>query len=254
MFGEYLSDRGEKMLTTKPIIGILSGFNGNQDTIGKYTFSHIIEKYGGLPMFFPYLESDDTIIEFASICDGFLFTGGCDVDPKYYGEEASPLCGAPQQSRDKLEFQVFQLAYRDNKPIIGVCRGSQVINVAMGGSLYQDIPSELNTEIAHKQAEPSHLPSHSVGIKKGTPLYELIGEEQIQVNSTHHQCVKKLGKGLEVMAMSQDGVVEATYFTESTYIRAYQWHPELLYKSFDHHGLLFMDFVKACRENKECIT
>ena len=236
------------MIAKKPIIGILSSINTDKDTVGKYSFSHVMEKYGALPMFFPYLEDDDAIIELANLCSGFVFTGGGDVDPKYYGEEASPLCGTTNPFRDTLEFKVFKLAYRDRKPIMGICRGSQVINVALGGTLYQDIPSEFNTDILHRQTEPSNLPSHSIMIKKGTPLYDMIGEEEMQVNSTHHQCVKKLGDGLEIMAMSKDGITEATYLVGNSYIRAYQWHPERLYENFEHHSLLFMDFVNECKK------
>ena len=102
------------------------------------------------------MENDDTIDRFIELCDGFLFTGGCDLDPRYYGEEASPLCGSIQCYRDNLEFKVFEKAIESGKPIMGICRGCQLINVAMDGTLYQDIPSELNTNILHKQTEPKN--------------------------------------------------------------------------------------------------
>ena len=116
----------------------------------------------------------------------------------------------------------------NGQPIMGICRGCQLINVAMDGTLYQDIPSELNTNILHKQTEPKNQPSHSVTIKRGTPLFELIGNDKMTANSFHHQAVKQMGKDLKSMAVADDGIIETLYCESEQYIRAYQWHPERL--------------------------
>ena len=233
-----------------PIIGMLAEVDNNFVTTLQKTYISSVAESGGIPVMIPYLEKDDTIDCLIELCDGFLFTGGCDIDPRYYGEEASPLCGPIQCYRDGLEFNVFEKAIESGKPIMGICRGCQLINVALGGTLYQDIPSELNTKILHRQTEPQNEPSHSVTIKRGTPLFELIGNDEMTANSFHHQAVKQTGKGLKSMAVADDGIIEALYCESEQYIRAYQWHPERLYTSDRNNKLIFDDFIRACGKEK----
>ena len=130
---------------------------------------------------------------------------------------------------------------------MGICRGAQLINVALGGSLYQDIPSEISTDISHRQKESGEISTHEIRILSDTPLMELIGEEKIAVNSFHHQSIKALGEGLEVMAFAEDGIVEAVYFNGENYLIGYQWHPEKLRDTDQYKKLLFNDFIKACK-------
>jgi putative glutamine amidotransferase len=132
------------------------------------------------------------------------------------------------------------------KPVLGICRGAQLINIALGGTLYQDLPTELPTEISHRQTEPKFSPAHSVKILADTPLYDLVQKDRMTANSFHHQAVKTLGKGLELMALADDGVVEAFYLPGERYLRAYQWHPERLFAIDSDNRLLFEDFTAHC--------
>ena len=133
------------------------------------------------------------------------------------------------------------------KPILVICRGAQLVNVALGGTLYQDIPTEMQTTLLHRQSEPKFSPSHAVRVIEHTPLMELVGKEWLEANSFHHQAIKHLGKGLAVMAVAEDGIIEAVYATGASYLRAYQWHPERLYDTHWQHRLVFDDFINACR-------
>ena len=195
----------------------------------------------------PYVSDDSAIEAFVTLCDGFFFTGGADVSPTRYGEQPKPACGDIQYNRDELEYRVLEQALRTAKPILAVCRGAQLVNVAFGGTLYQDIPSEMDTSIPHRQSEPKFSPSHSVTVWENTPLRALTGRERIPANSFHHQAIKTLGTGLEIMATADDGIVEAVYLPQVRYLRAYQWHPERLYENDRYNRLIFEDFIKACR-------
>lgn len=230
----------------KPIIGIIAVVDNELNTRVQNTYIDVIEKAGGVPVLLPYVKNDGSIDAFARLCDGFLFTGGVDVDPARYGEQKKAFCGEIQLFRDELEFRAFEKIYSLNKPVMAICRGAQLVNVALGGALYQDIPSEIQTDILHNQTEPKDSPSHSVKILDGAPLSTLISKNVMKANSFHHQAIKRLGKGLEVMALADDGITEAVYSVEMRYLRAYQWHPELLINTDSDNFLLFMDFIKAC--------
>ena len=231
----------------KPKILIFGTLN-DEMTLGLGNqYSRAIELAGGLPLAVPYIEKEDDIKEIIDYCDGVFFTGGADVDPKHYGEEKSERCGDVQKYRDALEIAACRAAVKAGKAVLGICRGAQLVNVALGGSLYQDLPSELGGKVAHVQTEPKNDFSHSVSVVEGTPLSLMTGAERIRVNSFHHQAIKRLGEGLAPMAYSDDKVTEAAYSTEARYLRAYQWHPERLIGIDEISRNIFKDFVKACR-------
>ena len=204
------------------------------------------DQSGGIPVLFPYVDDGETVEHLVDICDGFFFTGGADIDPKRYGEETRETIGDVQEHRDEFEFNVFQRVIKTSKPILAICRGAQLVNVALGGTLYQDIPSEINTKIAHRQNEPKFSTSHDVKVLVGTPLHKIMQAEQIKANSFHHQAIKTLGKGLEIMAVAEDGIIEAVYLPEREYLRAYQWHPERLFDIDESARAIFYDFIKTC--------
>ena len=231
----------------KPIIGVSAAVNDSHSSIIRDFYINAICDAGGAPILLPCVDFAETLDSYALLCDGFFFTGGVDIDPARYGESVREACGKIYDFRDEYELALFDRAFRSAKPILGICRGIQLINVALGGSLYQDIPSERPSQIPHRQSEPETTPSHSVNITKGTPLHALVGAERMKANSFHHQAIKKLGRGLEVMATADDGLVEAVYSTEARYLRAYQWHPERLFQSDEQNRLIFRDFVDACR-------
>lgn len=231
----------------RPIIGVLAEVDGELSTRVQNPYVHAIEGAGGIPVLFPYVEDDDTVEHLVDICDGFFFTGGIDVEPKRYGEEPKETLGETQENRDEFELRVFQKVIKTAKPILAICRGAQLVNVALGGTLYQDIPSEINTKIAHRQSEPKFSTSHDVRVLVGTPLHKIMQAEQIKVNSFHHQAIKTLGKGLEIMAVAEDGIIEAVYLPEREYLRAYQWHPERLFETNSQNRIILEDFINACK-------
>lgn len=235
----------------RPIIGLLAEVDNERATRVLNAYVRAIEKSGGTPLLLPYVEDQEAVRHLALLCDGFLFTGGADISPARYGETPKDTCGEFQPYRDDLEFRMFAQIYQTQKPILAICRGAQLVNVALCGTLFQDIPSECPTEISHRQAEPKFSFSHSVRIQKDTPLYALIGKERMRANSFHHQAIKKLGNALAVMATADDGVIEAIYSTENRYLRAYQWHPERLCEQCEDNKLLFEDFIRACAAKKE---
>ena len=230
----------------KRIIGILAEVDDELNTKVPNSYIKAIEKSGGIPLLLPYVTKPETVDRFINLCDGFCFTGGVDVNPERYGEKPKSTCGKIQYYRDELEFKVLEKIIGTPKPIIAICRGIQLVNVALGGTLYQDIPSEISTGILHRQTEDKFAPSHDVNILPNTPLSALMNTERICGNSFHHQAIKALGRGLEIMALADDGIVEAVYSTEKQYIRAYQWHPERLYEYDGYNHRVFDDFMKAC--------
>jgi putative glutamine amidotransferase len=196
----------------------------------------------------PYTDDVETVREAVAACDGILLTGGGDVNPDLYGEAMREACGRVNPLRDELEMAAFAAAVELGRPVLAICRGIQLMNVALGGTLYQDIPTELDTNIMHRQTEGRYEHSHYVTVVGGTPLDKLFGAERVQVNSFHHQAIRELGVGLAVMARADDGIIEAVYGTDSCYMRGYQWHPELLYDTDGFATPLFEDFIKAAGE------
>ena len=229
------------------IIGIPSSIDSEQTSSLLPSYARAIEATGALPLLLPYVKSKELIGHFVSLCDGFLFTGGQDISPAIYGEETKETCGEISSFRDELELELFSQVYKTKKPILAICRGMQLINAALGGSLYQDIPTETNATIAHKQNEGKFEFSHDIVIEKSSPLFSLIKNERMKGNSFHHQAVKTLGEGLAVMAKADDKIIEGYYHTSHPYLRAYQWHPERIFNKDEDNKLIFTDFLSACK-------
>ena len=232
-----------------PKIGLIANIEKDLRVNMHGAYGLSIEKSGGLPLVLPYIESEEIIDAFVDSCDGFLFTGGADVEPEYYGEEKKDTCGETEPSRDKLEFAVLKKVLEKNKPILGICRGLQLINVAMVGTLYQDIPTERRSDIHHVQTEDKYDPSHPIFVEKDTPLFHIVNKEIITGNSFHHQGIKQLAKELKVMARASDGMIEAVYDPNKKYLYAYQWHPERLYR-YDDNKILFDNFINICKSGE----
>ena len=205
-----------------------------------------LQTAGALPIILPVIERGREIQTVMEMCDGFLFTGGQDVDPALYHSEKSPLCGECSPERDKMERLILDEAMNRDKPILGICRGIQFINAALGGTLWQDIPTELSSNVIHCQKPPYDISSHDVEIKTDSPLYSLLKKEKISVNSYHHQGVRKLSSQLVSMAAAPDGLVEAVYAPDHKFLWAVQWHPELAYQLDENSRLIFEEFVKHC--------
>lgn len=231
-----------------PTIGLFVTVDAEKNRSAMCDYVHAIEEAGATPLLLPYTLEPSDVERYAGLLDGFLFTGGVDIDPTYYGEEALPGLGEVSHPRDEAEMLAFPIIYQTGKPIMGICRGAQLINVALGGSLYQDIPSQLGESFPHRQTAPKYDYAHSATVLEGTPLAALIGAGEHMINSFHHQSVKKAGKGLEVMAVAPDGVIEALYSKEHPYLMAYQWHPERLCARDEGEMRLFIDLVENARK------
>ncbi len=201
---------------------------------------------GGLPVMLPLNGDEADLDRLCGLCDGFLLTGGHDVCPEFYGQQRLPACGATSAERDAMEAGVLRRAMAANKPVLGICRGIQFINAALGGTLWQDLPTQRPSEISHAQKAPYDAPAHSVGILPGTPLARLLGVDTLQVNSYHHQAVRDLAPALRPMALSPDGLVEAVWHPAQDFLWAVQWHPEFAWKSDPAALAIFRAFVRAC--------
>lgn len=235
----------------KPVIGVIPLFDEDKDSIWMVPgYMEGIRTAGGLPVILPLKAEKEEVLQVCDMCDGFLFTGGHDVDPALYGAEKSDKCGLPNHDRDILEKRVFAYALEKDKPVFGICRGIQLINALCGGTLYQDLPSEYagTKEIEHHMSPPYDVPCHEVTIIENTPLSQLLNKSTLKVNSYHHQAVKKLAPALKPMAVSEDGLVEAVYMPGKKFIQAVQWHPEFIYQKDKDAVRLFESFVNAGRD------
>lgn len=234
----------------KPIIGLTVNVNEAKENSIYNSYVHAIEAAGGIAILLPYSDLPESIEYYTSLCDAFLFTGGSDVAPERYGMQRNDKCTDVEIFRDEYEFRLFDAVLKSQKPIMAICRGIQLINVALGGTLYIDIPSERPSDIAHVQKLHRSLPSHTVSVVKDTPLFNLINNDKMNANSFHHQCIKKLAPTLIPMAYADDGIIEAVYKPDHSYFRAYQWHPERLCDSEKSNLLLFKDLIEAAKNLK----
>ncbi len=203
-------------------------------------YTRAIESQKGVPIILAYNEYPAYYI---NLIDGLLLAGGGDIDPSFYGEVSSGS-EKPYRERDEFEIAIIKLALKKSMPILGICRGAQLINVALGGSLYQD----LNTNITHDQKTIGLNKDelyHSIKIEKDSIMYEIFKSNSIHVNSFHHQGLKKMGSGLRPTAFAEDGTIEAIESTnEKQFILGVQFHPEHLWMSHSEFSQIFNTFIK----------
>ncbi|MDR0200491.1 MAG: gamma-glutamyl-gamma-aminobutyrate hydrolase family protein [Streptococcaceae bacterium] len=202
---------------------------------------------GGIPIVLPFPEDttrvEETTQALVKTFDGLVIPGGPDLDPINFGEEPIAELGRSNYKRDAFELALVKAAQETGKPILGICRGLQLINVALGGTLYQDLAVQYpQIRIKHAQAAPGEQPTHHVAMSPGSYLYQLFGDSAY-VNSRHHQAAHKIAKGLTVVATSPDGVIEALESSDGE-ILAVQWHPENMWREHEEQFKLFEDFVK----------
>lgn len=210
-------------------------------------YFEVLMRAGAIPWMVPLLRDDVTLRGIYERLDGVFLAGGVDVDPAAYGEVVQDACGRIDPDRDAVEIQLTRWAIADGKPVLGICRGHQVINVALGGTLYQDM-AELDGSIKHDyfptQGFPRDHLAHEIRLAPGSRLARLYGEEHPLVNSMHHQGLREIGAGLRVVATSTDGLAEGIESTSEGWLIGVQWHPESL-PSDGTHALLDA-FVAAC--------
>jgi len=209
-------------------------------------YTGAISEAGGVPVLIP--TTDSILAEYYyNTLDGFVFSGGGDVDPIYFGEEPLVRLGEITPRRDSFELALARIALAGNKPVLGICRGLQLINIAAGGSVHQDIGSITCQQ--HWQKAPSWYAAHEVKIAEGSRLIQSLGDNSLRVNSYHHQAINIVGKNLQAVAWSKDGMIEAIETTDpSRFLIGVQWHPECAYNKDDFSRKLFNTFVQEARQ------
>lgn len=233
----------------KPIIGVMPLYDDEKESLWMLPgYMEGIMEAGGIPVMLPLTGDEKILRQSAGICDGFLLTGGHDVSPELYREKPVGDCVVCCPQRDRMDRQILELANGQDKPVLGICRGIQLINAAMGGTLYQDLPSQYASETDHHQSPPYDIPAHHVRVLENTPLRELLGKSSLEVNSYHHQAVREIAGELQPMAVSEDGLIEALYHPGHRFLWALQWHPEFSFRSDENSRQIFRKFVEVCAE------
>ena len=188
-----------------------------------------VENAGGIPVMLPVTRDPEIVPRYLSVIDGLLLSGGVDVAPACFGEAPHPQLGTVDEDRDMTELPLIRQALAQDMPLFAICRGIQSLNVALGGTLYQDIPSQAPSAIHHQQSDigiPRSRTSHSVRIVSDSRLYHIVGREEMQINSFHHQALKQVADGLVVTAYAPDEIIEAAESPTHRYVVAVQFHPE----------------------------
>ncbi len=253
----HLEDHPLQPPRKRPLIGVPTGREKSQRFYGlplyimNQTYVRVLENLGALPVMIPLHMSEATLHGIFGRLDALFLPGGEDVDPSNYGAEPHLQLGAPDKERDRTELLLTRWALEEGMPVLGVCRGSQVINVACGGSLYQDLHS-LRPDLAkHDYFPPSFERfriSHQVHIEPDSRLARALGTNH-EVNSMHHQGIDRLGTQLRVVARAEDGLPEALELPVLPFVVGVQWHPEELAKTDQHSHSLFHQFVLAAADD-----
>jgi len=232
----------------KPIIGI----NCDYEEKGKQPYSFTNRDYseaiiaaGGIPFLLPVINDKNDVEFLLKKIDGLLLTGGNDVPPQRYDEEKHEKTVCVHPDKDISDIALVGTAIQTKKPILAICYGTQLVNVVLGGSLIQDIPSEVKTPIIHKDSKNERY-THTITIEKNSLLYQIIGADCIETNSTHRQAIKRLGNGLKDTAHTEDGIIEALEWRDYPFLVGVQWHPERMADS-PHHLALFKALIKASK-------
>ncbi len=232
-----------------PIIGVTMRVDAKTVNINKDYHQAIIQA-GGIPLSIPFIQDEAALCQIVSLCDGLMLSGGEDIDPEIYGEEPHPKLLEIIPERDNLEIRVLHLFLAKDKPIFAICRGCQVLNAALGGDLFQDLPSQKKSHVNHDQKAPRGYPFHSVKIKQKSLLFQILKTEQIKVNSYHHQAAKNVILPLVATAWAADGVIEAIESMTHSFVLGVQWHPEGMAIVHDSHAKqLFSAFIEICKKN-----
>lgn len=228
------------------IIGVMPLYDGEKNSYWMLPgYMTMLEEAGAIPLMLPLTDDEEILNYFLKSCGGFLLTGGHDVSPSLYGAERSAKCGECCPMRDRMDSYILEGAVKEDKSVLGICRGIQLMNAAAGGTLYQDLPSERGGTVEHHMSPPYDRAAHTVDILKDTLLFDIFKEEKIGVNSYHHQAVKELAPAFKAAAVSEDGIIEGIYMPDKKFILGVQWHPEFFYKKDVNSRKLISAFVSA---------
>jgi len=242
-------------VSQKPNIGIFTSilvvesgpFPGMERSYVNHEYVSVVEAAGGIPLLIPVVSDEAVIRRQVESVDALLLTGGYDPSPLLFGENPSRQIGFIFPEMDEHQILGIRIASELKKPIMGVCRGLQMLNVAFGGTLYQDLTLIPNSYIQHFQKSRKQSPGHQVVIEKDTLLADVFGESVIETNSFHHLAIKDLAPGFVISARAPDGVIEGIERREGAPIMAVQWHPEMMYEKYPLMLDLFKKFMKIVR-------
>jgi putative glutamine amidotransferase len=211
---------------------------------------------GGMPVVVPCTKDRKLVSEYVRRSNGLVLTGGDDVEPRYYTKKLPPKLaqkmGPTEPERDELELLLIEEVFRQRKPLLAICRGHQILNVALGGTLIVDIPTQVTGALDHRRMDKKCEPVHSVALTAGSDLAKVVGGEKLEVNSTHHQAIGKIATPLCAVAKSKDGIVEAMELKDKKklpFMVSVQFHPERLCDRYKEFAKLFTTFVRACSAN-----
>ena len=234
-------------MSTFPLIGVSMSITvktSPERAFVNSTYLNAIQQAGGVPVALPAQLSPRSWERLAARLEGILLTGGGDIDPTLFGETPHPTLSDVSPMRDTFEATAARWALEHGVPLLCVCRGLQVLNVALGGSLYQDVGTEPGTQLEHSQKGPRDEPTHKVKVTPGSRLAEVMGADEVEVNSMHHQAIKTLGRGLTASAWAPDQLVEGVELpTSDSFVLGVQWHPEGLIEHSDPARRLFSALV-----------
>lgn len=214
-------------------------------------YNRTVEVGGGIPLLLPFTHSRALMRQTIGRLDGLVISGGAfDIHPSYYNEKPIKEIGAIKEERTEFELEMIHLALKRDLPLLGICGGAQAINVALGGSLYQDIATQAPHADQHEQGAKKKIGGHKVIIARGTRLEKILRRRTLEVNTTHHQAVKEIGKGLIVNATAEDGLIEGIESSHHSFVLGVQWHPEVLAPRHLAHRRIFSFFIDSCRRSR----
>lgn len=236
----------------RPRIGITTAVDHNN--IARHSlksgYAEGIIRAGGVPILIPNFDEVELTSEYVKICDAFVIIGGNDVDARFYREENLQFNGEIEPGRDELEINLIQKALKLNKPILGICRGLQIMNVALGGTLYQDIFTQVGTKcLKHIQQAPRWHGIHEISIEKTSKLFDIFKQEKLSVNSTHHQAVKDIGNDGIIVARTSDEIIEAVEWRNFKFAIGVQWHPEAMWEKEPIFLKIFEALIESVNDN-----
>lgn len=210
-----------------PVIGVSTETDIPERMAVKKKYVDAIVQAGGIPLLIPFTDDMQVLRSVVSLVDALLLTGGGDVSPSLYGETPLPKCSGICEERDEFDYALLQFACKQQIPVLGICRGMQLINIYFGGTLYQDLSEQCPSDVLHKSPDTSVVSQHNIHCLKDSQLYHIIGKKELMISSIHHQAIRKLADGFKAAAYADDGIVEAIESATVKNVWGVQFHPEL---------------------------